>query len=259
METFRSHWTSDIRLVLYDEGFQAPACEQIRRAMFPRWFLDWKERYAKSKDAHGKDVTRNRPRKRDYDFKRDCVKFSHKVAALTDWALSENVWAQDEEHEHRISDLIVWMDADTVTHAKVTADWIEGLIFGGPCAEYPYMAWLDRQRLYPECGFLIFNARHARHVDFMRRLRHIYESGAVFDLSETHDSFVIQQLVLKCVAEGWFDMPRSLSGEARVSHHPFPLCELGSRLDHAKGGRKATGRTPAYEIAGRRSEGHWRT
>jgi hypothetical protein len=171
------------------------------------------------------------------------VKFAHKVAAITAGA------------RLRDRDVMVWMDADTLTHAPVDESWLRGLLFKRADS---YLAWLNRRRLYPECGFLLFNCQHSAHIRFMTRLQDLYDSRRVFDLPETHDSYVIQWLVLQCVAEGWMPEPVGLSGPAEASHHPFPLSELGSRLDHAKGPRKNYGRTPRFEVGGRRSEPHWR-
>jgi hypothetical protein len=142
------------------------------------------------------------------------------------------------------------MDADVVTHEPVDDAWLRSLLPSGS-----YMAWLDRTRTYPECGFMIFDSRHQAHGEFMQRLRSIYQTNHVFDLAETHDSYVTQQIVKECVKDGLMREPASLSGTARSSNHPFPLSELGSRLDHAKGPRKKYGRTPKHEV--RRTERHW--
>lgn len=257
VETFRAKWWPEAKLVVYAEGFRFAECGRVTAAGFPQWFENWKARHENNPDARGRNKARNRSG-REYDFRFDCRKFAHKIAALTDYALYDAL----EMPACSQSRVIVWMDADTLSHAAVTPDWIEGLLFGfhgrGPNEPEAYMAWLDRERLYPECGFLLFNARHAKHVDFMRRLLDLYRSDDVLQMRETHDSYVVQQLVLRCIEQGWFGTPRSLSGSARTSHHPFPLSELGSRLDHAKGSRKAAGRTPVTEIAGRRKEAHWR-
>jgi hypothetical protein len=243
VETFARFWPSDIDLLLFTEGFTAPAAPNVYGLEFPRWFVDWKARHEAVPDAHGRDPKRNRKRKSAYDFRRDCVKFAHKVAAITAGARA------------RDCDIMVWMDADTLTHVPVDERWLRGLLFKRSDS---YLAWLDRRRLYPECGFLLFNCRHSAHVRFMTRLQDLYNSRRVFDLPETHDSYVIQWLVLQCVAEGWMPEPIGLSGPAAASHHPFPLSELGSRLDHAKGPRKSYGRTPRFEVGGKRSEPHWR-
>lgn len=241
--SFREHWPDSVRLLVYTEGFDMPDEGNVSRMDLPEWFEAWKRKHSNNPDAHGRDQARNRPRKPHYDFRRDCVKFAHKIAALTDAALRETV------------DRLVWMDADTITHAPVDQRWI------GDLARFrsdQYLAWLDRARTYPECGFLIFNGSHSYHDQFMRRLRYVYEADHVFKLGETHDSFVIQKLVDCCVEEGQFPKPLSLSGSARVSHHPFVLSPLGERLDHLKGPRKAKGRTPSHEVGSRRAEKYWR-
>ncbi len=243
VETFARFWPADVHLLVYTEGFECPLMRNVRGLEFPQWFVEWKKRHALNPDAHGLDYRRNRPGK-PYDFRRDCVKFAHKIAAITTAALYAEY------------DLMVWMDADTLTHRHVDETWLRSLMFDGQAE--PYMAWLDRRRLYPECGFLLFNCRHRAHRPFMTALRDLYESDRVFDLSETHDSYVLQQLVRQWAANDQMPEPVSLSGAAAASHHPFPLSELGSRLDHAKGPRKKYGRTPRHELQGKRREEYWR-
>lgn len=240
-ETFLKHWPTDARLIVYAEDFDVdvPGCEQ--RAL-PRWFLKWKAERLTVPAFTGRDPRRNR-RGREYDYRFDAVRFAHKVAAIT--AAAE--WGD--------SRLLIWMDADVLTHAPVTAAWLNEL----HPADCNYLAWLDRQRIYPECGFLMFRADHPAHEKFMNRLRRVYETDQVLQLPETHDSFVIQWLVQSCVREQLFPSPWSLSGSARTSHHPFVRSRLGECMDHAKGDRKRVGRTPAEELAGQRLEPHWRT
>jgi len=240
VETFIQFWPREVLLTVYVENFSAPVAPNVRAADFPQWFVDWKKRHLYDKGAHGLDVRFNR-RGRPYDFRRDCVKFAHKVAAFTDHALRLD------------RGLLIWMDADMLTHDRVTEEWLESYL--RPAPDGPYMGWLDRSRLYPECGFLLFNCAHPRHHEFMNSLLDIYRSDRVFELSETHDSFVIEKVARAAVKVGWFPEPVSLSGTARGYHHPLPHSELGSRLDHAKGARKSHGRTPSHEV--NRREAHW--
>jgi hypothetical protein len=242
VETFAKHWPADVRLVVYTEGFKIPTAPNLIEAHFPPWFYQWKRWHQNDADPNGRDQARNR-RGREYDFRRDCVKFAHKVAAITDAASGSE------------ADLIIWLDADIITHAPVDHAWFESLFpaTGG------LMAWLDRAHVYPECGFMMFRS-HPYRDGFMHRLRSIYESDRVLQLPETHDSYVIQQLVRLSVHEGLMQQPYSLSGpKARQSHHPFVISRLGERLDHAKGKRKETQRTPAAEVIGHRDEPYWRT
>lgn len=242
VDTFARFWPADVSLTVYTEGFKLPSAPNVIEAHFPPWFTRWKQRHAHNADAHGRLKIRNR-RGREYDFRRDCVKFAHKVAAITD--ASEGLDA----------DQVLWMDADVLTHEPVDHAWL-GRLF--PFAVPGYMAWLERTRVYPECGFMIFRPRDPMHARFMARFRDVYESDQVFAMSETHDSFVLAELVRKAVREAWFPTPYNLSGEAKTSHHPFVFSSLAERLDHAKGSRKAHGRTPSIELNGRRDEAHWR-
>lgn len=240
VETWLQHWPADARLVVYTEGWRAPAAPNLVEAEFPLWFTRWKMRHQERPDAVGRDRRLNR-HGREYDFRRDCVRFAHKVAAIVD--------ATDGLDEG----LAVWLDADTLTHQAVDEAWLRSMLPAGS-----YLAWLERSRpKYPECGFVLFDCAHEQHLNFMTRLRVLYESDAVFRLSETHDSFVINDLVRSCVGAGWLPAPVDLSGAARNSHHPFPASVLGERLDHAKGARKSTsGRTAKSEVKGRR-EAYW--
>lgn len=243
VSTFSRYWPREIQLSFYIEDMDSNVLaryKNVRVHQFPRWFYDWKARYKDSADANGRDQKRNREG-RPYDFRRDCVKFAHKVAAVTDLGRSMD------------DGLLIWMDGDTLTHQPISEDWLYRLFPGDG-----YMAWLGRKRGHPECGFLMFRCWHPSHFLYMDEMRRIYESGDIFDVSETHDSFIFQHVALKGMKRGWLPEPYNLSGAAAVYHHPFVHCELGSRLDHAKGARKKHGRTPRVEIGRRRGESHWR-
>lgn len=241
-EAYTRLWPSSVPLTVYAEDFDVDV-EDVGQERLPRWFNVWKKQLANDKDAHGRDRKRMRPKSlpKGYEYRRDCVKFAHKVAAI--------VHAGAKQRE----DLLIWIDADTVTHERVDETWLRSLFGEGD----HYMAWLSRRRVYPECGFLMFDCGHSAHENFMSALRNIYESRAVFDLPETHDSYVIDGLVGMFVREGLFPKPRCLSGErGRESMHPFVHSELASRLDHFKGPRKRMKRTPKNESS--RTERHWR-
>jgi hypothetical protein len=212
VETFLKHWPDDVSLMLYNEGFVAPVYERVIPCEFPEWFPKWKEKHARNDAAHGLDVRVNR-RGRAYDYRYDCVRFSHKIAAITDSAAD------------------IWIDADVVTHRRVTHDWLDRF---APRGE-DYLAWLDRRNKYPECGFLMFNTRNDRHLEFMRLLRKTYESDDVFNYKETHDSYIIEQSINQCVRRWWFRPPLSLSGSARNTSNPFDLGPLGECMKHLKG------------------------
>lgn len=233
-QSFVAQWPREIQLALYAEGFACDV-EGVEVRQLPQWQADFKAQYASVPDAVGMG-------KGDYAFKRDCVRFSHKVGAIVDAG------------ERQSEGLLIWIDADTFTHSGIAVSWVKALFPGRG-----YVAWLDRVKpVYPECGFLMFRCDHSQHAEMMRRLRHTYASGDVLKMHETHDSFVVYQLFTEAHKAGLIEAPFSLSGSARTLHHPFVACELGRRMDHMKGKRKLAGRSRTSEARRNIAEAYWK-
>lgn len=230
--TFLQFWPKNIGLTVYAEGFN-PDISGISVERLPSWLFQLKRRHFGKDDPHGKTV-------RGYNYRRDFVKFAHKVAAIVDAG------------EKTKDGILIWADADIVTHEEVTKDWLDGLFPGDG-----YMAWLDRKRKYPECGFMMFRCDHPSHRIFMEELRDMYDRDRALALRETHDSFVVEHLVNGLVQRGVIEAPHSLSGDAREFDHPMVAGQIGSRLDHLKGGRKAHRRSYPTDTKGRRKEAYW--
>jgi hypothetical protein len=231
VETFDQFWPSDIPLYLYAEDFQSDHRRPIVRTL-PVWLAEFKARHAEHPYAHGM-INGN------YDFNQDCVRFAHKVAAVTDAALTLE------------ADIMIWADADIVTHAPVDTDWLQSLFPRGP-----YVAWLDRDQHYPECGFYMLRRIHPAHREIMSRWQRLYETDAVFGLAQTHDSHVLQQVIIEAEREGLITT-HSLSGEAHRHRHPLINGPLGKCLDHLKGPRKVLGRSPSTDLMTPRLEEYW--
>ncbi len=235
------YWPDDIEIHLYNEGFDAP--DGVISHVFPEWHNNFKKRHKDNPAANGNDKLINR-KGRVHDYRYDAVRFSHKVAAITDLGST-------------ITDgVMIWIDADTVTHDNVSTDWIDSLF--NPNGTY--MAWLDRANKYPECGFLMFNCQHSKHLNFMSVLAKLYEYDTIFRFKETHDSYIIEQLVSEYVTSKAFPPPQSLSGpKGRKSTHPFVMSRLAEKMDHLKGNIKhTTKKTPGYMAPGR-LEGYWKS
>lgn len=239
VNTYLRHWPQQVPLRLYTEGFDCDVAgiETVDLAAAAPWLEPWKA--ARTKEQRGMiPPIRKRDGLKVYTYRTDAVRFSHKVAALGA-AVAEDV------------DVLIWLDADIVTHSPVTVDWLEEL-FPAPAA----VAWLDRERKYPECGFMMFRLPTARGV--LQEVVLAYQTGAIFRYPETHDSYVIQQIVEAAVGHGEITLA-SLSGEARKCGHPFVAGRLGERLDHLKGtARKERGRSFQSDLGVGREEAYWR-
>ena len=142
---------------------------------------------------------------------------------------------------------LIWLDADVKVFAKVPKDFLDGLLPKGM-----YTAYLGRERMHSECGFVIYDRDHQAHEKFMSEWRRLYETGQLFLLKEWHDSFVYDHLrtTLKVPAV-------NISGPGKKSHHPFINSPLGKYMDHYKGNRKKLGRSSRGDLAWKRPEGYW--
>lgn len=231
--TFCRHWPAAVPLWVYTEDFdpdgKLPVGRFIDLDIAAPWLAPWKAERTPAQRGivNGK-----------YNFRLDAVRFAHKVAAIGA-AVLEDI------------DILIWMDADIVTHAPVTVGWLNNLF---PPSKA--VAWLDRERKYPECGFLMFRLPDARAV--IDEIITMYRDGGIFQLPQTHDSYVIQHVVESAVKRGDIKVT-SLSGEARSCGHPFVASPLGSRMDHLKGTRrKEAGRSFRTDSPFPRREPYWR-
>lgn len=198
IETFTDHWDKSINLITYTDE------QLVERSS---WLSGFKQR-------HGLRPTDN------YRF--DAVRFAHKVAAI-DLAY----------HFDGIEDILVWFDADCVTHSEVSESWLSSLLGDAD------FAYLNRKDKYPESSFMMFY-RGPGCSELVRRLVEEYSSDALFKRKEWHDGFIIGEIVnelpdLKTM---------SLSGKAYTTGHPFVNGPLGKKMDHLKGKRKILGASP---------------
>jgi hypothetical protein len=225
-EAFLEFWPalSCAQLVLYAEDFEPEqrfqAATVDRRMVIrelPEWHAEFKRRHAGNLDAHGRGPSA-RGKKDAYDYRRDCVRFSHKVAALTDAA-----------ERSPGGGVLVMMDADVISTGYVSPTWLE-LVF----PKLADMAWLARAGTYPECGFVMFRESAARVQAVLAQLREVYESDRVFSMRETHDSFVLQQLVK---LSGM--VPHNWTRPGADRGNPFITSPLAEKMTHYKGKRKA--------------------
>jgi hypothetical protein len=216
IETFREHWPEQVDLLVMSEGFDG----DVDLLDASPWLRAFKARHK------GKQVD---------SYRKDAVRFAHKVAAITWAAALPGI------------DRLIWLDGDMVTHSPVTlADLRELSPDGG------VLAWLDRRNMYPECGFMIFDCNHPRYWELIAEFGNQYCTDRLFDLPEWHDSYVLQQVV----KAGRYPT-KSLSGAGYDTGHPMINGPLGAWFDHLKGKRKQAGKSSPRDLKVKRKEGYW--
>jgi hypothetical protein len=219
VETCKKHWPAEIPLKLYAQDFTAdlgPRVEVIDLYQAAPWLKPWRDKRSK--------MQRGKIGKGEYSFRHDAYRFAPKVAALAAAVATAD------------ADILLWLDADIVTHADVTIDWLDELF---PSPEP--MAWLSREgkNRYPETSFLMFRLSDYRISLILECMVELYRAEALFELKEWHDAFALEFVVAELGIQ-----PLSLSGEGAKFNAAFTNSVLAEKMDHLKGMRKALGRTP---------------
>ena len=217
LETYLTHW--DIPLYVYWEGSDYPTTPDGKL----KWRnLDQDQDRAIFLAKYGDKVSK--------DYRKNAVKFCHKVFALT-----------DPKRIDKSSDITwIWLDADIESFAEVDKDWLDEL-----CPEGFVGSYLGRADWHhSECGFMSFNMDEGA-VAILQGWREVYTSGQLFRLGEWHDSYVFDTL-----RKGWwFDISAGVPGM-----HVFDDSYLGTRLTHAKGEFRKSGELPENAPPGYLSE-----
>ena len=167
-------------------------------------------------------------------YKWNAVKFSFKVFSIY---LASKL--------EKISDKIVWIDADTVCIKEINSKNIEQFL---PKKD-ELMTYLGRDSFPPtyphsETGFIGFNLLHDQFSSFIKTAISFYTTGEVFALKRYHDCVVYD--ATRSIFEMAGNKFRNLSGKFISEDHPFVKCELGNYFDHLKGQRKSLGFSPEH-------------
>lgn len=246
IETFLKNWPSNVILMVYAENCQVTeiADNLIVRDLHTssHELVDFKAKWKNVAKANG-DVTNDPIRSRRKDagkgFKWDAVRFAHKVYAIFHCAQASN------------SDVLIWMDADTVCHSPISLEKIESLI----PADID-LGYLGRKGKYSECGLYSMNLRSEKIKEFLKEFQRFYDFAeeGIFTLEEWHDSFVFDAIrvkIPKLRQKNWSE--GIITGEG----HPLINSEWGAYLDHLKGDRKDLGRSKSKDLKIRRKEAYW--
>jgi hypothetical protein len=181
-------------------------------------------------------------------FKWNAIRFAHKTYSIFHCAQNVN------------TDVLIWMDADTICHSKITVEDLDRL-----CSAQYELCFLGRRKKYSECGLYSMKLHSKGIKRFLDEFQRMYNDAdqGIFLLDEWHDSFVFDAVRKQTPGLVEFNWSASL-GDLRPSKlnspgegHPLINSEWGAYLDHLKGSRKKTGRSLPSDLKVKRTEAYW--
>lgn len=255
IETFLKNWPQNVVLVVYAENCQVTesAPNLIVRDLHgaSQELVAFKQRWKNVPKANGdvsSDPIRSRRKDSGKGFKWHAIRFAHKVYAIFHAAKTSN------------SDILMWMDADTICHSPITLENLQKMI-----PQDKDLCYLGRKGKYSECGLYSMNLKSLTTQEFLKEFQRFYDFAeeGIFTLEEWHDSFVFDAVRKRIPnlrqldwAEKLHDL-RPRPGMSSGEGHPLINSEWGAWLDHLKGDRKTLGRSKREDLKIQRTEPYW--
>ena len=243
IQTFLQNWPKDVDLHVYAEDCHVEeTADNLKvydlHTVSPE-LVTFKDRWKGVPKANGDvsdDPVRSKRKDAGKGFKWDAVRFAHKVYAIFHCAKVCD------------SDVLFWMDADTVCHSPITKEHIEKF-----CQPTVDLGFLGRQGKYTECGLYSINLKSDLGQLFLTRFQEFYDQDVIFKFEEWHDSFIFDEVrrTMQLREYNWS------SGIIQGEGHPLINSEWGAYLDHLKGGRKDQGRSHNKDLKVKRTEAYW--
>jgi hypothetical protein len=242
IQTFLQNWP--VNLVVYAENCnitETASTLEVHDIAIVKDLSAFKQQWQNVPKANGDvsaDPVRSKRKDAGKGFKWDAVRFAHKVYSIFHCA------------KHTDTDWLIWMDADTVCHSPIATDDLARL-----CPPDKDLCFLGRRGKFSECGLYAMNLRSQRTRDFLSQFQKYYDQAeqGIFTLAEWHDSYVFDAVRVHhaLIELDWSS--HLITGEG----HPLINSDWGAYLDHLKGKRKTTGRSPASDLKVNRTEAYW--
>jgi hypothetical protein len=256
IDTFLLNWPREIHLYLYPENCEPVISDQsrvkIKRSEDVRDLQIFKKKWHNVPKANG-DISKEpmKAKRRDMhkSFKWDAVRFSHKVYAIFDCVDTID------------TDILFWMDADTVCHSPITLDRVINF-----CPISQDLGFLGREGKFSECGLYSMNLKSTVIHQFLQEFKRMYDQAetGIFTLGEWHDSYVFDAVRKKfpqLKENNWSSSLKDLRPSPGMSvgeGHPLINSEWGAYLDHLKGDRKQVGHSLSKDLKVARNENYWK-
>lgn len=216
LTSFVKYWPAEVPLLVQlDDDLVLDSVKKILRPQ-DACAVGWTK-------EHLEFVQRNKANDSPTDYRKQCVRFCHKVFALH--RALEAAKAEKKTHEGKPPAHLIWWDADTITNRAVTMEEIQECLPKGEAVSY-----LGRKDWpHSECGFLAFDLEKGGDawIDVWHGL---YVSDEVLKLSETHDSWVFDHIRLSK------DAPKAMNlTEGKPGMDIWPHSPMGKWSTHKKG------------------------
>ena len=254
VETFLQTWPQQVELIVYAEGCaidQSAPNLVVRDIGVVSELTAFKQKWQGVPKANGDifaDPVRSKRKDAAKPFKWNAIRFAHKTYSIFHCAQNVN------------TDVLIWMDADTICHSKITVEDLDRL-----CSAQYELCFLGRRKKYSECGLYSMKLHTKGIKRFLNEFQRMYDHAdqGIFLLDEWHDSFVFDAVRKQTPGLVEFNWSASL-GDLRPSKlnspgegHPLINSEWGAYLDHLKGSRKKTGRSLPSDLKVKRTEAYW--
>ncbi|MAF44164.1 MAG: hypothetical protein CMI54_08420 [Parcubacteria group bacterium] len=224
------HWGPTLHLTAFYHDFDLLSCNPVKSPNITYRnlneitdMLEFRESHKRYDGTLGGDMP--------YNWKHDCIKFSHKVFALTEFAFE--LCADSKK-----PGWLVWLDADTTTDRRFTIEDMESCL-----PAKAELVYLGRQSFeYSETSFVGFNLNHRPAVDLLGDLRGQYISGEVLNYREWHDGFIFERLLIIYNAHGmkshdWTGHIKDIKSMTK-GKQAFDQAPIGKFMTHFKGKKK---------------------
>ena len=254
IETFLQNWPQEVELIVYTEDctVRESAPNLVLRDLAILSDLNvFKQKWQNVSKANGdisSDPVRSLRKDAGKGFKWNAIKFAHKTYSIFHCAQTVN------------TDILIWMDADTVCHSKITLKDLDRL-----CQSQYELCFLGRRKKFSECGLYSMQLGTKGIKRFLREFQRMYDDAenGIFLLDEWHDSFVFDAVRKNIPGLIEFNWAAKL-GDLRPSKlnspgegHPLINSDWGAYLDHLKGARKDLKRSKREDLKVIRTEAYW--
>lgn len=230
IETTLQHWKDETLRVYFEHGIPTSAPRDDRVQYVDLYQL---QGFSTFEDAlRGSDpifagIMAAPDGKQVYNFRFDAMRFYRKAFCIHHACTEIGADAR-----------VAWLDADSYAFEDIPQGFLRMLL-----PDNTYIAHLQREWLYTESGFVVFNTHHEDNAEFMKLYMNTYFNGAFKLLGEWHDCYVLD-LCIKLLNVTRVNMTKD-----EQAPHPFNDSLIGKYYDHMKGPeRKKQGKSHEHEL-----------